>query len=72
MIQSSAEFVLPDPRVGTRLFVDGVRRSIFQDRTGRQYLLEEGQRIDGVFLDPETAGLMYRLLAARRQTSSTT
>ena len=39
-------------RLVFRLFTDGVTRPIYQDEQG-QYVLEDGERIDGVFLPRE-------------------
>ena len=40
-----------DPIIGHCLFADGARWPVFQDQAGRQYVLEEGERIDGTWLD---------------------
>ena len=37
-----------DPIIGHILFTDGVRRPVFQAPHGGQYVVEEGNRIDGV------------------------
>ena len=44
-----------DRIIGHCLFTDGVRRPVFQDLAGQQYVVEEGERIDGVWLDTEIA-----------------
>jgi hypothetical protein len=38
--------------IGHRLFTDGVTRPVYQDERG-QYVVEDGERIDGVRLVPE-------------------
>lgn len=42
-----------DPIIGHCLFTDGARRPVFQDQAGRQYVVEEGERIDGTWLDQD-------------------
>jgi hypothetical protein len=38
--------------IGHRLFVDGAVRAVYQDDRG-QYVLDDGERIDGLFIVPE-------------------
>jgi hypothetical protein len=38
--------------IGHRLFVDGAVRPTYQDDRG-QYVLDDGERIDGLFIVPE-------------------
>jgi hypothetical protein len=38
--------------IGRRLFTDGVVRPVYQDDPGR-FIVEDGERIDGVWLVPE-------------------
>jgi len=42
-----------DPIIGHCLFTDGARRPVFQAQDGRQYVVNEGERVDGWFIDPE-------------------
>jgi hypothetical protein len=48
---------LGPPRVptGHRLFTDGVTRPVYQDERG-QFIEEDGERVDGVWLVPEEDG----------------
>ena len=41
-----------DPIMGHCRFVEGAFRPVYADDEG-QYLLEDGKRIDGLFLDPD-------------------
>jgi hypothetical protein len=41
--------------IGHRLFVDGAVRAVYQDDHG-QYVLDDGERIDGLFVVPEDDG----------------
>jgi hypothetical protein len=44
------------PRViGHRLFTDGLTRPVYEDHRG-QFIIEDGDRIDGVWLVPEDNG----------------
>ena len=43
-----------DPIIAHVLFTDGARRAVFLDLEGRQYVVDEGERVDGQWLDPET------------------
>jgi hypothetical protein len=38
--------------IGHRLFVDGTVRPVYQDDRG-QFIIEDGERIEGVFIVPE-------------------
>jgi hypothetical protein len=38
--------------IGHRLFTDGVTRPVYEDERG-QFIEEDGERIDGVWLVPE-------------------
>jgi hypothetical protein len=38
--------------IGQRQFTDGVTRPVYEDERG-QYIVEDGERIDGVWLTPE-------------------
>jgi hypothetical protein len=38
--------------IGQRSFVDGVTRPVFEDERG-QFIVEAGERIDGVWLIPD-------------------
>jgi hypothetical protein len=46
----------PHRLIGHRLFVDGITRPVYVDEAGQQYVLEDGQRIDGLFLAPDEDG----------------
>ena len=41
--------------VGRRLFTDGLARRVYEDERG-QFILEDGERIDGVWLVSEDDG----------------
>jgi hypothetical protein len=41
--------------IGHRLFTDGVARPVYEDERG-QFIVEDGERIDGVWLVPEEHG----------------
>jgi hypothetical protein len=45
-----------DPVIGTRHFVDGFTRNVFIDLSGKQYVIEDGDRIEGIFVDPDNVG----------------
>jgi hypothetical protein len=45
-----------DRIIDHRLFVDGITRPVYVDEAGQQYVLEDGQCIDGLFLVPEEDG----------------
>jgi hypothetical protein len=49
-----------DPIVGHFLYTDGVRRPVFQSAEGRQYVVNEGERIDGVWLEGQLSDLGER------------
>ena len=38
--------------IGHRLFTDGVPRPVYEDERG-QFIVEDGERIDGLWLVPE-------------------
>ena len=38
--------------IGRRLFTDGLTRPVYEDERG-QFIVEDGERIDGVWLVPE-------------------
>lgn len=40
-------------RIGTRHFVDGVELSVYRDVDGRQYVLDDQDRVYGVWLPGE-------------------
>jgi len=45
---------LPDRKLGHRVFMDGVERTVFEDSDGRQYVLDaDGMPVHGVWLIPE-------------------
>jgi hypothetical protein len=45
---------MPDPLIGHRLFTNGVRRAVYADADGRQYVLGyDGEKVYGVWLLPE-------------------
>jgi hypothetical protein len=41
--------------IGYRLFTDGLTRPVYEDERG-QFVVEDGERIDGVWLVPEDDG----------------
>jgi hypothetical protein len=43
-------YTVTDNPIGSRVFVDGTTRTVYQDTTGRQYVLDDGQRVYGVWL----------------------
>lgn len=45
-------FLEPAMHIGDRDFVDGIRRPVYLDDDGRQYVLDDGQRVYGVWLTP--------------------
>ena len=44
---------------GYRLFTDGLTRPVYEDERG-QFIVEDGERIDGVWLVPEDDGPIRR------------
>jgi hypothetical protein len=42
----------PDRPIGRRLFTDGAERPVFEDANGRQYVLDDGEPVEGVWLPP--------------------
>jgi hypothetical protein len=45
-------FLEPAMHIGDRDFVDGIRRPVYLDDDGRQYVYDDGQRVYGVWLPP--------------------
>jgi hypothetical protein len=43
---------MSDPIIGRRLFVDGIRRPIYEDAGGQYVLDDDGERVYGVYLIP--------------------
>jgi hypothetical protein len=41
--------------IGQRLFADGLARPVYEDERG-QFIVEDGERVDGVWLLPEDDG----------------
>jgi hypothetical protein len=41
--------------IGHRLYTDGVNRPVYEDGRG-QYIVDDGERVDGVWLVPEKGG----------------
>ena len=45
---------MPDQLIGYRVFTDKANRPIFQEESGRQYVMDDdGNRVYGVWLMPE-------------------
>jgi hypothetical protein len=38
--------------IGNRRFTDGTTRPVFLDQDGREYVIDDGIRVHGVWLDP--------------------
>ena len=48
--------VIPDNDdlvIGERLFTDGFVRQVLRDRCGAQYVVDDGERVDGVWIHPD-------------------
>jgi hypothetical protein len=43
---------MTDRIIGHRLFADGVTRTVFLDAAGKQYVLDDGGRVIGVWVHP--------------------
>jgi hypothetical protein len=54
---------------GHRLFTDGATRPVYQDERG-QFIEEDGERVDGVWLVPEKDGADTPVIVERRRTWS--
>jgi hypothetical protein len=52
--------------IGRRLFTDGLTRPVYEDERG-QFVLEDGERIDGVWLVPEDDGADTPLIVPSTQ-----
>jgi hypothetical protein len=48
--------VIPDKDdlvIGERLFTDGLVRQVFRDGCGAQYVVDNGERVDGTWIHPD-------------------
>jgi hypothetical protein len=52
---------MPNRIIGSRLFVDGTRRPIYEDAAGQYVRDDDGERVYGVYLIPEEEGLRCSL-----------
>jgi hypothetical protein len=57
---------MPDPVIAQVDFVDGIRRPVFEQLDGRQYVLsDEGERLFGVWFIPPDGGIDLPVIVDR-------